>query len=1448
MKGKKISHYKIFQKLGEGGMGEVFLAEDMKLERKVALKFLPLNMTTDKDARKRFEREARAAAVLNHPNIVTVYEINEFEGQVYIAMEFVEGETLQEKRFPGDKPSLKQNLDESAPSEPIPIEDVIDIALQVCEGLEAAHQAGIIHRDIKLQNIILDKSHRVKILDFGLAKLKGASRITREICRVGTVHYMSPEQARAEEPDQRTDIWSLGVVLYEMVTGNVPFRGDNEQAVIHSILNDSPLPPTEFCPHLPKRLEKIIYKCLRKDRSHRYSSMQPLLSELKRLQESIKGEKEETVVDQKELPVTRKDAERRQATVIVAEISGYKEMLEKFGAEDAAVIMNRCFEMIGPLVEKYGGKLDKIMESTLTILFGLPTAIEDAPKEAINTAIEMRNNLYRFNRENHLEIPLDIHTGINTGMVIAGAIGMDGKRDYSIMGDAVTLAAQLKDLSGKGEIYVGPLTYRYTKKNFDYKELKPVFLEGKTKSSEIFELLSTKEKIYRPELGLEWIYSDMVGRDKELDKLRFHVLKVIHGEGSIVSVIGEAGIGKSRLIAELKRMEDFKKVMLFEGRALSIGKNLSYHPIIECLRSWLSIKEEDSKAELLSRLNTAIAKIYPQGVGEVLPFIATLMGIKLKGKHAQRVKGIEGEAMEKLILKNLGELIIKCAERQPLVYIIEDLHWADISSIELLESLFRLAENQPILFINVLRPNYRETGERLLETNRERYGKIHSDIYLEPLDEKHCEILIQNLVKASGLPTDIRAAIANRAEGNPFFIEEVVRSFFDDGVVEIREGNLCVTEKIDAVKIPETIHDVLMARIDRLDETYKTLLKEASVIGRHFFYKVLAEIDKTTEDIDNKLEYLKMIQLIRERRRLEEIEYLFKHALVQEVAYESILLKKRKELHLNVAKAIESVFSARLHEFYGMLALHYSKGESLEKAEEYLIKAGKEALKTAASNEALSYYQEALRLYLKKTIDSVDHEKIAMLEKNIAIAFFNKGHYVEAVEHFDNVFAYWGKKRPKNKLVVLVKLTVNLLSLIKNLYFPSKKPKKIPGKRDSELINLSEKKAGALSALDTTRFFVESIESLNRLIKLDITKIENGVPIFIAGSSLFSFTRISYRLSRKILNYIKDYVNKKDIRSVIVYNHMEVLHNFYSGNWRKEFEYDEDLVDRNLKSGEFFYTIVFSLIIGLLEIEQGNFSRANRLAKKLDEIGEAYGREIVAARKYTLKTKLLLKSRRLHDALREADEGISLLKRTGQDVYCLAVSGMKVNIQILLNDMEGVQFSLLEVKAMAAHEKTVVASYIGSLLISQFLFDLYMLEQSLDANEQAKIVQFRKEAYHSGKAAVKNSLKFAADRTEVFKLMGLYYWLIGKQKRALIWWNKSIKTGEQLGARSELARTYMEVGKRLQEQKSKHEQLNGIQAQEYLGKARALFQEMELEWDLEQLDKIKWSEESELGE
>lgn len=271
MIGQTISHYKILEKLGEGGMGVVYKAQDTKLDRLVALKFLPPHMGMNDEEKIRFIHEAKAAAALNHPNIVTIYEINEFEGQTYIAMEYLEGESLKD----------------TIASDTLSLPEAMDISIQIAQGLEEAHQNQVIHRDIKSANIVITGRGQVKILDFGLAKLKGQTKLTKEGTTLGTVAYMSPEQSLGDEVDIHTDIWSLGVLIYEMVAGQMPFRGDYEQAVIYSILNEDPEPLEELRTNVPEELDSIIRKTLAKHPQERYDSASDLLEDLKTVSKTV---------------------------------------------------------------------------------------------------------------------------------------------------------------------------------------------------------------------------------------------------------------------------------------------------------------------------------------------------------------------------------------------------------------------------------------------------------------------------------------------------------------------------------------------------------------------------------------------------------------------------------------------------------------------------------------------------------------------------------------------------------------------------------------------------------------------------------------------------------------------------------------------------------------------------------------------------------------------------------------------------------------------------------------------------------------------------------------------------------------------------------------------------------------------------------------------------------
>lgn len=1140
------------------------------------------------------------------------------------------------------------------------------------------------------------------------------------------------------------------------------------------------------------------------------------------------------ILSQKE----RIEGERRQVTVMFCDMAGYFHMVERLGSERSYQIMDDIYEILIHKVHEFEGTVNEMTGDGIMALFGAPIALEDAPQRALSSALSIQREIIKFNDDHKRIGPIRMRIGIHTGPVVVGTLGNDLRVEFKAVGDTVNLASRVEMLAEAGSIYVTEETYRLTKDFFLFQTIGKKTVKGRNKAIAVYKVLSGKADFYRPRLGSErMIYSEMVGRDQELGKLELQLMKAVNGKGSIVNIIGEAGIGKSRLLAELRKREVIKGVALFEGRAISIGGNFSFHPIIDIFKQWARIRENDGEAMALGKLEAAVSRLFPEKFGEVLPFVATLMGMKMSGRYAERLKGIEGEALENLILKNIRELIIRASEQMPLVIIIEDLHWADRSSVELLEYLFRLAEEHRIIFINVFRPGYSQTGARIVETVKKRLPVYYIEIFLEPLDEGLSEALITNMLKTSGIQHAITRQIVQRTGGNPFFIEEVVRSFIDEGAIVVKNGLFKVTEKIHNVAIPHTISDVLMARIDRLEEETRDLVKVAAVIGRNFFLRVLSDVVKTVKDIDSRLSYLKEIQIVRERERMGELEYLFKHTLAQEAAYDSILPPKRRQLHLKIAESIEKIFSERLHEFYGMLAFHYSRAENLEKAEEFLIKAGEEALKSSASEEALHYYQDALRLYLEKYGDTADSEKVAMLEKNIALALYNKGQYEEAVDYFDKLLSdYWGEL-PKHPINSAVKFLSGILHLMACIYFPFLKFRRIPTQKDNEAADLFFKKLKALAIINPKRFFLESFHFYKKVTSFDLTKFELGMGLFVGSSTLFSFSGISFKFSKKILDLVKAKVTKEDFKPYTVYDLSETVHKYLAGDWANIKEFDDDLVDQNLNIGEIYWASQHLHWHGWPKIYQGSFATSKLLVNKLNSIFEIYENDFSLLLKQLLNTGLLMECRKLQDALVEIDKGIEFGEKIGQGQLLIHLFSCKARIHILLENTEEAKKCLAHTDKIKQQVNTVPWQ-LSNFCRSHFEYDLYRLKESLENGDKSAISEYRRKAIKSGRMLLKQSKKVAQHRAESYRLKGIYFWLNDNQKKAVKWWNRSISEAERLGARLDLSRTYCEVGKRLQEAKSKYKMLKGISAEDYLVKARVLFEEMDLKQDLDELNRV----------
>jgi len=512
------------------------------------------------------------------------------------------------------------------------------------------------------------------------------------------------------------------------------------------------------------------------------------------------------------------------------------------------------------------------------------------------------------------------------------------------------------------------------------------------------------------------------------------------------------------------------------------------------------------------------------------------------------------------------------------------------------------------------------------------------------------------------------------------------------------------------------------------------------------------------------LSYLKQIELIRERQRMEELEYLFKHALAQEAAYDSILHQKRKELHLQVARSIEKVFDERLHEFYGMLALHYIKGEDDEKAAYYLIKAGEEAMKASASNEALNYYQDGLKLYLQSNKDTADPEKLAMFEKNIAIALCNRCRWEEAVQHIDKVFGYWDFPAEPNKILTLIGFSKNIMCLFAGIDKVFKKTKYTPSEREKEIFDLIYKKCSALVFFDTTRCLFNALRGFNHVSQIDMATYPDAVNYYAGPAGVLAHSGLSYKLAYKLLSISKSVVDTTNIQTFMPYKMHFTVANNCSGNWSNIGTLEEKLIDKALKQGLLFDTVSYIRPFLIIKTETGDFSDAARSVRKLFEIGNTYNYNLASLNAHIITTNLLLNMRQLSEAQQEAERGGIFSSKYSTESHQLIFFGFKAEIQILLNNAEGTTKPLLQAKKIIEKRQIIPQVYAAPYLFAQFMTDIYHLKSAIAAKDKPDISARRKTALHSGKTALRKLRKFAPYRTKTLRLMGEYYWLIDKQR------------------------------------------------------------------------------------
>ena len=1115
-----------------------------------------------------------------------------------------------------------------------------------------------------------------------------------------------------------------------------------------------------------------------------------------------------------------------QVTILQAVITGFDELSQNLEPERVSELINKCYEMSNSVFSLYGGIIDHFTGREATVFFGFPDFIEKAPLKAVGAALDLVNKIAELNIETDFPVSPGIKVGINTGPVVIEKIGKDKHARDMVMGETVSMVSRICDIAESGQILVGQETYESVKDRFEFVVMEPVPLKGSKKLLPLFEVKGRKRAATTTGVSSSrMISSEMVGRKDELRQLEKQFMQLINGRGSVVNITGIAGIGKSRLMAEMREKELMAKVILLEGRALSNGKDLSFHPIVQIIKSWAGIKAEDSAEDALNKLKRGINRAYHEAFEEIFPFVATMMGYRLDGKAKERLKGIEGEALENLILKNLRDLLARAASVRPVVIVIEDAHWCDISSVIFLESLFKLVRKQRILFIVVRRPGHAETGERISNYLDENLKDHHLKINIEPLTDKESDKLIHNLLNKVNLPEEINQLIIDRAAGNPFFIEEVIRSFIDEGLIEVKDDQFLLTDNIKYANIPESIDNVLLSRIDRLDEKTKELLKTASVIGRNFYYKVLEEAAVTIEEVDHKLEYLKDVQLINERKKRDEVEFLFKHALAQQATYESILEKTKKELHLKIAVSIEKVFAGRIHEFYGMLAHHYSKAGQTDKMEEYLILAGDESMKSGASSEAVNYFKKALENHLQNNRDIPDRQKVIDLKEKLAFANFATGRFIEAVEYFDEVMAFYYKPFPKSKTRIILDFFYNLLILNKIMYSYKIAYNK-PGIITQKLLKIIELKGHALTTIDPKRLFFESMYVF-RFLKKDEWGNLGASAVMMNSCSLF-YTGILFRLGIKSAEFALKFIEEADTIEWLRSTFNRSMYIYYAG--KENLDLNEEKVFRlSLKLGDYWKVATFYVYDSYNAIEAGDEKMVIHLIKRLSTISETFDSEFPEIQYHRIKTALFIKFRKMDEVLPVTDESLKFASKTQYKLQIfLGCCYRSMALSILKNNEEAREY-LVEAEKMLK-DFNIKFCHCQYLLAKSYL-ELAQLKDNIADKRAGKSVLKTTEDLISSSGKVRKNLP------EAHRLHAMVYHLLNKPDKAIKHFEKSMKAALSFGGNLELSRTYFEAGKFLRDPKNKKERLNGMNSTECLLKAKAMFEEMNLQWDLAEYEK-----------
>jgi class 3 adenylate cyclase/predicted Ser/Thr protein kinase len=867
VEGTPFGRYRLVELLGRGGMGEVWRAQDTVTDRVVALKLLSAHLADDDVFQERFRREARSAAGLDEPHVVPIHDFGEIDGRLFVSMRLIKGRELEDVLREG----------------PLPPDRAVKIIEQVASALHAAHDVGLVHRDVKPSNILVAQDDFAYLIDFGIARSADDAALTDTGVPIGTWAYMAPERFHAGVVDARADIYALACVLFESLTCQLPFPANTLEQLAVAHMLQPPLYPSELQAGVPVAMDQVIGTGLAKDPAERFATAKDLARAARGAltTPSPPGAAPPRVTAQSAhffAPPTQ-PAEYKQVTVLFADMAHSMDIAATVGAERLREIMVDLLSRCAAVVEHFGGTVERVTGGGVMAVFGAPIALEDHAVRACRAALGIQEDVGQLAVEvRELDsVDLQVCVGLNSGQVVAGEIG-SGPFAYTAIGEDVWMAQRMESAASPGEVLLSASTARLVDGAAVLGPLESIRINGADKPVAAQRLMG----MAGPHRAVGRAQSDLVGRRWEMLAVEELLGRAIDGHGAVVGFFGPPGIGKSRLVREVSAMAAARDVEVFTTFCESHTTQVPFQTVARLLRAATGVEGLEPHIA-----RTQIRAQAPDAEPEDLLLFDDMLGI---ADPAVDLPKIDPDARRRRLTALVNAALL--ARETPAVYVIEDTHWIDEVSESMLAAFLTVIPQTPSLVLVTFRPEY--SGEL-------RRTPGAQTIAVAPLSIPETAALVSQLLGPDPSVGGSAAIITEKAAGNPFFAEEIVRDLAERGVLAGDRGAYASTAATGEVGLPATLHATIAARIDRLEPTAKRTLSAAAVIGARFTRALLE-----TLGVQPVLDELLAAELIDQTRFTGEPEYAFHHPLIRTVAYEAQLKSDRAHMHRRLAAAIEA--------------------------------------------------------------------------------------------------------------------------------------------------------------------------------------------------------------------------------------------------------------------------------------------------------------------------------------------------------------------------------------------------------------------------------------------------------------------------------------------------------------------------------------------------------------